>query len=467
MKKNDFKNHNEYIEYLKTMKVAVVGLGIGNINLFKHLAKKGVHVTGFDKNDDFTDLRKYIEEYPHASLITGPDYLDKLAGYDVIFKTQSMKRDLPQFLDAIKSGATLTSEMWEFIKYCNAKIIAVTGSSGKTTTTTLIGELLKQQGYKVWVGGNIGTPLFHRLDDIDVNDYVVLELASCQLQMFCNKSPNISVITNITPNHLDFHDDYDEYIYCKSIIFKYQKSDDIIILNQDNDITRQLRESVQSKAYMFSMTEKYDKENSINGAYLHDNAIYVNIDKNIKRMLDVNDIKIPGRHNIENYMAAILATYSLVEQATVKHVATTFNGVEHRVEYVRTVNGVRFYNDSIGTTPSRTVASLHCFDKKVILIAGGYDKNISYDIMGPLINEKVKGLVLMGQTKEKIKQAYTDYSCTATLCEASTMEEAVRKAFNMAKEGDIIILSPASAAFDMFKNFEVKGNIYKQIVNSL
>ncbi|MFA5154723.1 MAG: UDP-N-acetylmuramoyl-L-alanine--D-glutamate ligase [Clostridia bacterium] len=463
----DFLNHNEYIEYLKSKRVAIVGLGIGNIDLFRFLSQKGVNVTGFDKSDDFKDLKKDLADYPNSSLISGYDYLDKLIGYDVIFKTQSMRRDIPQFAEAVRNGAVLTSEMWEFIKYCKAKIIAVTGSSGKTTTTTLIGEFLKEQGYKVWVGGNIGTPLFHRLDEINVNDYVVLELASCQLQMFGEKSPDISVITNITPNHLDFHDDYDEYIYCKSIIFKYQKKNDIVILNQDNDITKALIETAPSETYTFSRINRYDGKNSFKGAYLDDNAIYVNIDGKINRILDIKDIKIPGKHNIENYMAAILATYSLVDTATMLHVAKTFNGVEHRVEYVRTVNGVRFYNDSIGTTPSRTVASLQSFDQKVILIAGGYDKHIPYDIMGPLINEKVKGLVLLGQTKEKIKDAYKAHSCNAILNEAETLEDAVYKAFNMADEGDIVIMSPASASFDMFKNFEVKGNLYKQIVNSL
>ena len=191
----DFLNHNEYIEYLKSKRVAIVGLGIGNIDLFRFLSQKGVNVTGFDKSDDFKDLKKDLADYPNSSLISGYDYLDKLIGYDVIFKTQSMRRDIPQFAEAVRNGAVLTSEMWEFVKYCKAKIIAVTGSSGKTTTTTLIGEFLKEQGYKVWVGGNIGTPLFHRLDEINVNDYVVLELASCQLQMFGEKSPDISVIT--------------------------------------------------------------------------------------------------------------------------------------------------------------------------------------------------------------------------------------------------------------------------------
>ncbi len=467
MKKNDLSAYKEYLEYLKSVKVAIVGLGIGNIDLFKFLAAQGVEVAGFDKSDDFGNLKKDISKFSNASLILGNDYLDKLQGYNVIFKTQSMRRDVPQFLNEVKKGAVLTSEMWEFVKHCRSRIIAVTGSSGKTTTTTLIGEFLKKQGYKVWVGGNIGTPLFHKLYEIDEDDYVVLELASCQLQMFKDKSPDISVITNITPNHLDFHDNYDEYIHSKCNIFKYQKKDDIVILNEDNDITRNLKQAVTSKSYIFTRTKQLTETYNQTGAFVYDDAIYVNMNGKQKRVLDILDIKIPGKHNIENYMAAILATHTLVDTETIQYIAKTFNGVEHRVEFVRTVNGVRFYNDSIGTTPSRTVASLQSFDQKVILIAGGYDKHIPYDIMGPLINEKVKGLVLMGQTKNKIKDAYTAHSCNALLEEADTLEDAVQKAFNMAEDGDIVIMSPASASFDMYKNFEVKGNLYKQIVNSL
>ena len=231
-------------------------------------------VTGFDKSNDFDQLKSDLSSYTNASFVFGSDYLDKLIGYDVIFKTQSMRRDLPQFKKETDNGAILTTEMWEFIKYCKAKIIAVTGSSGKTTTTTLIGELLKRQGYNVWVGGNIGTPLFHKLNYISNDDYVVLELASCQLQMFGNKSPNISVVTNITPNHLDFHDSYDEYIYSKSIIFKYQTSDDLLIINDDNDITNSFKSQANGKVYAFSRQKTFDNEE---GAYIEDNSIFVKL----------------------------------------------------------------------------------------------------------------------------------------------------------------------------------------------
>lgn len=461
-----FASYDDYMKYLATKKIAVVGLGIGNLDFFKHLVINGLEVTGFDKSNDFDDLKEFISSYPKASLVTGSDYLSYLKGFNIIFKTQSMKRDLPEFMEEINRGALLTSEMWEFFKYCNNKIIGITGSSGKTTTTTLVAEMLKRQGYKVWLGGNIGSPLFHKLKEIKKDDIIVLELASCQLQMFGSKSPNISVVTNISPNHLDFHDSYDEYIYSKSLIFKNQKSSDRLVLNYDDQTTKDFLKDTSSQVYMFSgKSKKEDPE--FTGAYIKDGHIYTNIDNNINRVLDIKDILIPGSHNVENYMAAILATYGLVENDAIVKTAKEFGGVEHRIEFVIEINNIKFYNDSIGTTPSRTIASVEAFNQKVILITGGYDKNIPYDIMGPLIRDKVKALVLMGQTKNKILQAYKDYGCDIPVFEVDNMEDAVNMAFKAASNYDIVIMSPASASFDMYKNFEEKGNIFKKIVLSL
>ncbi len=461
-----FASYDDYMKYLATKKIAVVGLGIGNLDFFKHLVINGLEVTGFDKSNDFADLKEFISSYPKASLVTGSDYLSHLKGFNIIFKTQSMKRDLPEFMEEINRSALLTSEMWEFFKYCNNKIIGITGSSGKTTTTTLVAEMLKRQGYKVWLGGNIGSPLFHKLKEIKKDDIIVLELASCQLQMFGSKSPNISVVTNISPNHLDFHDSYDEYIYSKSLIFKNQKSGDRLVLNYDDQTTKDFLKDTSSQVYMFSGKSKKEDPEFI-GAYIKDGHIYTNIDNNINRVLDIKDILIPGSHNVENYMAAILATYGLVEKDAIVKTAKEFGGVEHRIEFVREINNIKFYNDSIGTTPSRTIASVEAFNQKVILITGGYDKNIPYDIMGPLIKDKVKALVLMGQTKNKILQAYKDYGCDIPVFEVDNMEDAVNMAYKAASDYDIVIMSPASASFDMYKNFEEKGNIFKKIVLSL
>ncbi|MBN2852844.1 MAG: UDP-N-acetylmuramoyl-L-alanine--D-glutamate ligase, partial [Clostridia bacterium] len=394
----------------------------------------------------------------------GEDNLNNLHGFDIIFKTPAMRPDLPAFVIEKNNGAVLTSEMEVFINMCQAKIFAVTGSDGKTTTTTLIGEMLKKQGYKVWVGGNIGTPLFDKLDEIEKEDMVVLELGSFQLQTISEKSPNISVITNISPNHLDFHTDMQEYIWSKQNIYRHQNSDDKLILNYDNNETRAFSADAKGKVSYFS------RKNEIrDGAYLLDGKIYINGEY----LFDAKEIKLLGDHNKENFLAAICAVDGFVEKEAVLSVARNFSGVEHRIEFVKEVNGVKFYNDSIGSSPTRTIASISIFDQKVILIAGGYDKKIPYDIMGQTIIDKVKGLIVMGQTGPQIKKALDDRIAATgngrdiVVEEVKYLEEAVRKAYKMAVPGDIVVLSPASASYDMFPNFEIRGKLFKEIVKAL
>ena len=362
----------------------------------------------------------------------------------------------------------MTSEMEVFMQMCSAKIIAVTGSDGKTTTTTLIGEMLKAQGYKVWVGGNIGTPLFDKLDEIKETDMVVLELGSFQLQTIKDKSPNIAVITNMSPDHLDFHEVIDEYIWSKKNIYRYQKEGDKLILNMDNKITADFEKDATADVIWFSRQKA-----PLDGAYLDgDRIVYYDGGKE-NYLFDRSVILLKGIHHVENYMAAISAVYEYVDVENMKKVAGLFTGVEHRTEPVMEVNGVWYYNDSIGSSPTRTNASLHSFDDKLILITGGYDKKIPYDIMGPLIIEKVKGLILVGQTGPKIKAAFetekekTGKGGDIPVKEVASVEKAVLAAAEMAVEGDSVILSPASASYDMFPNFEVRGRVFKEAVRQL
>jgi UDP-N-acetylmuramoylalanine--D-glutamate ligase len=458
---------NDFKQSIKGKKVAVIGIGVSNTPLIKYLIKLDVKITAFDKktpeqlDETYTELKNL-----GVNFSLGEKYLTNLAGFDIIYKTPGIRHDLPEIILAQSNGAVLTSEMEVFFDLCPAQIIAVTGSDGKTTTTTLIHKILTQEGYKCWLGGNIGTPLLDKIDEIQPDDKIVLELSSFQLQTM-SKSANIAVITNIAPNHLDIHSSMDEYIQAKKNIYAFQSSKETLIVNYDNQITREIGESHSGRVIYFS------RKKDIEGIIIRHNKIIVNFDNKPIEIMDSNDILIPGVHNQENYLAAIAAIYNMVKPESIAAVAKTFKGVAYRNELVRELNQVRFYNDSIASSPTRTRATLYSYDQKVILIAGGYDKHIPYDIIGVPIQEKVKGLVLMGKTGPRIKEAYLE-ACklhntepNIPIFEVSSMKEAVETAYKNSQPGDIITLSPASASFDMFRNFEEKGNYYNQIVNQL
>lgn len=337
--------------------------------------------------------------------------------------------------------------------------------TGKTTTTSLIYEILKQQGYTCYLGGNIGIPLFTKIPEMTPKDIIVLELSSFQL-MNMKVSPNIAVITNIVPNHLDIHSSYEEYIEAKTNIFKYQSQEGIVVLNYDNDITRKMGEQTIGKVCYFSSKEKLD-----NG-YILDNGVIKYCQNGLRRhIIEAKNLLLRGIHNCENVCAALAATESLADIENQIKAISKFKGVEHRLEFVKELDDVKWYNDSIGTSPTRTIAGLYSFEEPIILIAGGYDKHLEYEPLAKPIVEKVSNLILLGQTAEKIEKSVerelkrTKKSLPIFRCQ--NLEEAVQEARNIAKPGDIVLLSPASAAFDMFKNFEQRGKIYKELVNNL
>ena len=456
------KDFNEFKSFIKNKKVGVVGIGVSNIPLIKFLVKLGAEVTAFDKKNE-EDLGDIVPEFKGQGVKfeLGEGYLDRLTGFDVIFKTPSMRIDSEALVKAKEDGTYITSEMEEFVKYCKGKVYAVTGSDGKTTTTTIISKLLKEEGFKTWVGGNIGTPLFAQIEEIEEKDMVVLELSSFQL-MTMKEEVDVAVCTNLAPNHLDMHKDMQEYIDAKKNIFLYQDSKDVLVVNRENDITYGFEKEAKGEIREFSSKRVLDK-----GAYFEDGVLYLDGEK----VCEKSDIVIKGMHNVENYLAAFAATKDDVSISSMKNVAETFGGVEHRCELVREIDGVKYYNDSIASSPTRTLAGLRAFERKVIIIVGGYDKHIPFE---PLANEGypyIKELILMGDTKEKIKTVFDkleeEKGIKINMHFVNSLEEAVNKAKELAVKGDVVTLSPACASFDMFPNFMARGNAFKEIVNNL
>ena len=445
---------NQYFESLKGKHIAVIGLGVSNRPLVRLLLASGCVVTGCDRTPrENLDEEVLALEQLGCTLKTGDDYLADIEA-ELVFRTPGMHPNNPALVALREKGVKIVSEMDIFFELCPCQIIAVTGSDGKTTTTTLISELLKASGKKVWLGGNIGTPLLPVCGEMAEEDIAVVELSSFQL-MDMTHSPSVAVITNIAPNHLDVHKDMDEYVEAKKAIYRFQQESGRLIVNADNEITASLRSCGTTRT--FSRLGRGD-------VCLADGVIT----RDGVSVLPVADILIPGVHNIENYMAAILAVEGLVEDDTIRQVAATFGGVEHRIELVRVKDGVRYYNDSIASSPSRTIAGLRSFPEKVILIAGGYDKKIPYDVLGPEICQHVKKLFLGGATGPLIQAAVE--ACDGVkpeIVDCGNFEAAVRAAAAAAVEGDVVLMSPASAAFDQFKNFAVRGAFFKKLVKEL
>ena len=447
----------QYFHSLKDKKIAVLGLGVSNRPLVRLLLDFGCNVTGCDKTPREKLDGEVLElEKAGCTLHVGENYLDGVEA-DVVFRTPGMHPANPAIQALVSRGAQVTSEMEVFFEVCPCTILAVTGSDGKTTTTTLVSEMLKAEGKTVWLGGNIGTPLLPLVRQMKPSDFAVVELSSFQL-MDMKRSPARAVITNLAPNHLDIHKDMAEYVQAKTNIFRYQDENGILILNADNPITAAFRGN--GKTLFFSRQKEAD-------VCLVDGVIC----RHGEKVLKTSEILIPGVHNVENYMAAIAMVDGLVSDETIRQVARTFGGVEHRIELVRIKDGVRFYNDSIASSPSRTIAGLRSFPEKVILIAGGYDKHIPYDVLGPEIYAHVKKLFLGGTTGEKIRQAVIscpEYDPKALeITDCGSFEPAVRAAAAAAKAGDVVLMSPASAAFDQFKNFMVRGDHFKKLVMEL
>ena len=453
-------NTQQFFRYLKGRTVAFCGVGRTHMPLIKLFQEKGAVVTVRDQRP----LEKLGENGEilrslGVELRLGEDYLQDL-NEDIIFRTPGMRYHLPQLEEARARGCAVTSELELFFRLCPCKIYGVTGSDG--TTTSIIAEFLKAQGRTVHLGGNIGKPLLPEIESIAPEDVAVVELSSFQL-ISMRESPDVAVVTNLSPNHLDVHKDMQEYIDAKKNILLHQGALSRTVLNAGNEITAGFAPEVRGDCWMFRRGAPVER-----GVWCDGESIYVHGEK----LLEVSQIKIPGWHNVENYMAAIAAVWGDVEPQTIRHVAETFAGVEHRAEFVRELGGVKYYNDSIATSPTRVISGmLSLFPQKILMIAGGYDKHIPFEPLGPAVCEKVKTLILLGSTAQKIQDAvmaapqYRE-GCPEIL-RVETMEEAVAAAAAHAQPGDIVSLSPACAAFDLYPNFEVRGRHFKEIVNKL
>ncbi|MCL2425930.1 MAG: UDP-N-acetylmuramoyl-L-alanine--D-glutamate ligase [Oscillospiraceae bacterium] len=474
---------NDYLKMYKNKRVAVIGAGISNTPLINILLDAGIETTVCDRRtkEEIGEIAECFEK-AGAVLRLGEHYLSDLTE-DVIFRTPGLMPTTPALVDAVARGATLTSEMEAFFDICPCKTIAVTGSDGKTTTTSIIAELLRNEGKTIHVGGNIGTPLLCRADEIKPDDIAVIELSSFQL-VTMKTSPNIAVVTNLSPNHLDVHNDMEEYIEAKSNIFMHQNKSDIAVFNLDNEVTRNYAKSAPADEVLFF--SRHDKVT--NGVYLKNGIIYESRNDAREEIMNADDIVLPGVHNIENYLAAFAAVLGIVSYETMRKTAMSFCGVKHRLEFVREFRGVKYFNDSVASSPSRTIAGLKAFtdkknsllpendEKNLILIAGGKDKGIPFDELGNEVAGRVKKLVLVGATASDI--------CTAVECAMSadaepndsyeleiikcdSFEDAVDTASKVADVGDVVLLSPACTSFDMFKNFEERGDRFKDLVNKL
>ena len=455
-------NKEQFFTSIQGKTVTFCGIGRSHMPLIRLFQEKGALVSARDKRslEELGDNGKALQEWG-VQLILGENYLEDLRE-DIIFRTPGMKYHLPQLEAARKRGAAVTSEMEVFFQLCPCKIYAVTGSDGKTTTTSIIAELLKAQGKTVHLGGNIGKPLLPEIESIQPEDCAVVELSSFQL-ISMRESPDVAVVTNLSPNHLDVHKDMQEYIDAKKNILLHQGAFSRTVLNAGNEITASFAPQVRGDCWMFRRGAPVER-----GVWCDGESIYVHGEK----LLEASQIKIPGWHNVENYMAAIAAVWGDVEPQTIRHVAETFAGVEHRAEFVRELGGVKYYNDSIATSPTRVISGmLSLFPQKILMIAGGYDKHIPFEPLGPAVCEKVKTLILLGSTAQKIQDAvmaapqYRE-GCPEIL-RVETMEKAVAAAAAHAQPGDIVSLSPACAAFDLYPNFEVRGRHFKEIVNKL
>lgn len=454
-----------FFDKMKGKKIAFIGCGRSNLPLTSLFARYKADVIVCDEKDE--------SELPAAAKLRssgievrcGKDYLKNLDA-DIVFRSPGIYYNKPEIISLRERGVAVTSETEVFFDLCPCKTYGITGTDGKTTTTTIVSEILRRSGKTVYLGGNIGTPLLPVIERISADDAAVVELSSFQLQSM-RRSPDVAAVTNIYPDHLNVHRDMAEYVEAKENILLHQNAFSRAVLNMDNAGTNALSDTVRGDLYKFSRLARPKR-----GAYLDDDGWLCFTDGGtIERIVHKDVVKIPGMHNVENYLAAICIVHGDVLNSAVAGTADSFGGVEHRIEFVRELRGVRYYNDTIATSPASVKAGLHAFEQRLIVIAGGSDKQLDYSELAQDLNECVKVLILLGETADKIEAAVKDYPeydpQKIRIIRVKSMADAVNAAHAAALNGDIVSLSPASASFDMFRDFEERGRIYKSLINAL
>jgi UDP-N-acetylmuramoylalanine--D-glutamate ligase len=458
-------------------RITVVGLAREGTALARFLARQGAVITVTDRQsaEALAENVAALAEWP-IHFVLGEHPLELLET-DLVFVSPGVPLEIPFLIEARRRGVPLSSETRLFVELCPAPIVGITGSSGKTTTTTLVGEVLRASGQVTWVGGNIGRPLIECLPEIAPTDRVVMELSSFQLEFFApwageegrGLSTAIAAVLNISPNHLDRHPSMAAYVAAKKQILLHQRAGNVAVLGLDNAETRALAGECRGKVLFFSQREVVKQ-----GAFLRDEVIILRLGGDEQAVCATSEIRLLGRHNVDNVLAAcVLAGVAGADVEAMAAVATTFSGVEHRLELVREISGVRWYNDSIATSPERMVAALRSFDAPIVLLAGGRDKHLPWGEAAELILSKVKHLVLFGEAVPIIDRAVTAERATdeaqagLEITRVNTLEKAVTAAAGVARAGDVVLLAPGCTSFDAFLDFAARGERFKELVRAL
>ncbi len=448
-------------------KIAILGLGISGLALAKFFDRRGIRVVGCDRDkkpEHLDQFRKF-----NLELRLGPEYLLGLEDFDIIFVSPGVPKDLPEIRRARNRGVEISSEIQLFFKICPCDIVGITGTNGKSTTTTLVGEFLKTlatsgRKSKVLIGGNIEETVIDKLDELDNDSLVVLELSSFQLEDL-KQSPHIAVFLNITPDHLDRHESFESYLQAKCNIFRHQKNNDFLILNFDDPQLTPLRGKAPGNLIGFSCQQELKE-----GAFLLGDKLQVRWKDKTWPVVSVSDLLLPGQHNISNVLASIMvATLLEVPLNSIREILLKFKGLEHRIEFVDEIDGVKYYNDSKATTPHSTIAALRSFQNSIILIAGGYDKQVSFqELAKEIVKSQIHALILLGETADKIERAVLEVAKDKIkILKVPSLKEAVKLASQISTPSDIVLFSPACASFDMFKNFKQRGKIFKDLIKAL